>query len=119
MGQRGRPPRPADQPAPRRSGPSGAHRKPDPAAAEAQRELMAQLAADLGAERCRRHLAGPGPVSLVELAEVLGVSAARVGQVARADRPTRAETLARWEREIRAWIAGEEMPELPAPLEQP
>lgn len=74
--------------------------------------LMAQLAADLGAERCLRHLAGPGPASLVEMAAVLGVSAARVGQVARADRPTRAETLARWEREIRAWIAGEVAPEL-------
>lgn len=117
MSGRGRPPRPTDQPAPRRSGPSGAHRKPDPAAAEAQRALMAQLAADLGAERCLRHLAGPGPASLVELAEVLGVSSARVGQVARADRPTKEETLLRWERDIRAWIAGEEMPELPAPLE--
>lgn len=72
---------------------------------------MAQLAADLGAERCRRHLAGPGPASLVELAEILGVSAARVGQVARADRPTKQETLLRWEREIRAWIANEVRPD--------
>ena len=77
--------------------------------ARVQRERLEQLRHDLGAELIRRHGRGAVPASWRQLATAAGLTTeGAIRRVGIGERRAEPATLDRWERAVRAWIAGEE-----------
>ena len=114
-----RPPLPPERRKPRTSGDP---RAPTETESAHQRAVLANLAADVGAELCRRRVTGHRrgktgghPATWAALARVLGIGPATLSRANAAPakaRFVRPATLLRWERAARAWIAGEATPPL-------
>ena len=116
---RGRPPLPPDQ---RKRRVSGKARPPTAEEAAAQQRLLTDLRAVVGEELWRRGETARKSSTWAQLAAVLGhsgpetVRRASLAPASPGGPPTQARyvqpaTLARWERQVRAWIAGEAAPE--------
>jgi hypothetical protein len=90
---RGRPKLPDDQRKPRKSGPSGKHKPPDP-------EIVARLRALL---RVVDPLDVRGDKAVTELAPILGVKSGQLSVVLAGTRSVSAPRLASWEATVKAW----------------
>jgi len=115
---RGRPSLPLDQRKPRASGKT---RPPTMEEAAEQQRLLTDLRAVVGEELWRRGETARKPSTWAQLAAVLGhsgpetVRRASLAPAAPGEPPTQARyvqpaTLARWERQVRACVAGETTP---------
>lgn len=111
---RGRPPLPPDQ---RKRRVSGKARPPTAEEAVEQQRLLTELRTVVGEELWHRGETARVPASWAQLAAVLDhrgpetVRRASLAPSEAAARYVQPTTLARWERQVRAWVAGEAMRE--------